>query len=63
LCAGAVACLYGMRAALCIRYKQDWRGVLLHPAGVALLLLIQWNALIAERRGQPAVWRGRAYSS
>jgi cellulose synthase/poly-beta-1,6-N-acetylglucosamine synthase-like glycosyltransferase len=62
ICAAAIACLYGMRAVLNLRYKQDWRGMLLHPAGIALLLVIQWKALIAERRGQPAVWRGRAYS-
>jgi hypothetical protein len=36
---------------------------LLHPLGIALLLALQWSALLAALRGRPAVWRDRAYSS
>jgi cellulose synthase/poly-beta-1,6-N-acetylglucosamine synthase-like glycosyltransferase len=57
------ACVYGTRIALALRFRQSWPGALLHPLGIALLLALQWSALIAEWRGRPAVWRGRAYSS
>jgi cellulose synthase/poly-beta-1,6-N-acetylglucosamine synthase-like glycosyltransferase len=59
----ACACVYGARTALVLRFRQSWLGALLHPMGVALLLVLQWSALVASLRGQPAVWRGRAYSS
>jgi Glycosyl transferase family 2 len=59
----AGACVYGTRIALALRFRQSWPGALLHPLGIALLLALQWSALIAELRGRPAVWRGRAYSS
>jgi cellulose synthase/poly-beta-1,6-N-acetylglucosamine synthase-like glycosyltransferase len=59
----AGACVYGMRIALALRFQQSWLGVLLHPLGIALLLALQWSALLAALRGRPAIWRGRAYSS
>jgi len=65
LAASAVAgaCVHGTRIALALRFRQSWPGALLHPLGIALLLALQWSALVAELRGRPAVWRGRAYSS
>lgn len=59
----AGACVYGTRIALVLQFRQSWLGALLHPLGIALLLVLQWTALIAALRGRPAVWRGRAYSS
>jgi hypothetical protein len=59
----AGACVYGTRIALVLRFRQSWLGALLHPLGIALLLILQWSALVAELRGRPAVWRGRAYLS
>jgi hypothetical protein len=59
----AAASVYGTRVALALRFRQSWPGALLHPLGIALLLALQWSALVAELRGRPAVWRGRAYSS
>jgi len=59
----AGACVYATRVALALRFRQSWLGALLHPLGMALLLVLQWNALVAALRGRPAVWRGRAYSS
>jgi cellulose synthase/poly-beta-1,6-N-acetylglucosamine synthase-like glycosyltransferase len=59
----AGACVYGTRIALALRFRQSWPGALLHPFGIALLLALQWSALVAELRGRRAVWRGRAYSS
>lgn len=63
LSALAGACVYGTRSALALRFRQSWLGVLLHPLGIALLLALQWSALLAALRGRPAVWRDRAYSS
>ena len=52
---------YGTRAALARRYSQPWRGVILHPAGVAFFLAVQWYALGRKLLGKPAAWRGRTY--
>jgi hypothetical protein len=35
--------------------------VLLHSVGVCIVLAIQWQALLAARRGRRAEWRGRSY--
>ena len=43
------------------RFRQDWRSALLHPAGILLLLCIQWFALFRKMRGGKVSWRGRAY--
>ena len=59
----AGACVYATRVALAVRFRQNWLGALLHPLGMALLLILQWSALVAALRGRPALWRGRAYSS
>lgn len=49
------------RAAAALRFQQSWTSVLLHPFGIALLLLIQWLALLRRWRGRPMEWRGRKY--
>ena len=59
----AGACVYGTRIALVLRFRQSWPGALLHPLGIAVLLVLQWSALVGELRGRPAIWRGRAYST
>jgi hypothetical protein len=43
------------------RFRQDWRGAALHPLGIALLLSVQWYALIRKLRGGKVSWRDRAY--
>jgi hypothetical protein len=43
------------------RFKQDWRGALLHPFGIALLLAVQWYALCRKIIGCKTSWRHRAY--
>lgn len=45
------------------RFGQPWRGALLHPVGVLLLVVIQWQALWRKWRRQPAEWRGRQYAA
>jgi glycosyltransferase involved in cell wall biosynthesis len=43
------------------RYRQSLLSALLHPLGVALLLVLEWNALIRKLAGQPVTWKERAY--
>ena len=43
-----------------LRFRQSWAGALLHPAGVALLVAIQWYALARNALGRPGPWKGRA---
>lgn len=62
LIAGLAALLAWLpRWIACVRFQQSWKGALLHPLGVAVLLLIQWRALFQHWRGRPAQWRGRSY--
>lgn len=49
------------RLLLAARFRQPWAAALLHPLGVAALLVVQWWSLIRAARGRPATWRGRAY--
>ena len=42
------------------RFQQSRRGALLHPLGVALLLVLQWYALTRKLLGLRAVWKERA---
>lgn len=44
------------------RFRQDWRGALLHPLGILLLICVQWYALFRKLRGGAVSWRGRAYA-
>jgi glycosyltransferase involved in cell wall biosynthesis len=43
------------------KYRQSLSGALLHPVGVALLLVLEWNALVRKLAGQPVTWKERAY--
>ncbi len=58
----ACALSLGLRIMLARRFRQDPRGVLLSPLGVALMLLLQWTTLIRAARGRPATLLGRAYA-
>jgi hypothetical protein len=42
-------------------FQQPLLGALLHPLGVTLLLVIQWQALFRKLTGAPMNWKGRAY--
>ncbi|SEC09077.1 glycosyltransferase [Terriglobus roseus] len=54
---------YLPRVVNAVRYRQSWLGALLHPVGVALLLVLQWVALARKLLGRPATWKSRAYPS
>lgn len=63
LAAAALASGYAIRSISAWRYQQDWRSVALHPLGIFVLLLLQWNALLRKLRGKPATWKQRAYQA
>jgi glycosyltransferase involved in cell wall biosynthesis len=44
------------------RFRQSWRGALLHPLGIGMLLAIQWYALTRKLTGRSVTWRDRSYS-
>ena len=50
------------RLLLARRFRAPLWSAILHPLGVAVLLAVQWAALIRQIRGRPATWRGRAYA-
>jgi glycosyltransferase involved in cell wall biosynthesis len=41
------------------RYRQPIYGALLHPLGLLLFLVIQWEALARDWLGRPVAWKGR----
>jgi hypothetical protein len=43
------------------KYRQPLLSALLHPLGVAILLTIQWYALLRKLAGQHVTWKERAY--
>ena len=57
----ALGCGIGLRLVLAWRFKQSFLSALLHPLGVAALLVVQWAALLRAASGRPATWRGRSY--
>ncbi len=56
-----IACLlaWSTRALMSARFRQSWLGAALHPAGVAVVLAIQWFALFTALRGRQVEWKGR----
>jgi len=59
----ALAAGIGLRLVLAWRFRQPVISALLHPVGVAAMLLLQWAALFRAAIGRPATWRGRAYTA
>jgi len=45
-----------------VRFRQDWRGALLHPLGILLLLSVQWYSLLRKLMGGRVSWKDRAYT-
>ena len=57
---GAAAVLsYLPRLASARRFRASWLGAALHPAGVTVLLAIQWFAVYRAVIGKPVGWKGR----
>lgn len=59
----AVVASFLPRLLAAVRFRQRWISALLHPIGVAVLLALQWYALIRKLTGQPATWKQRAYNA
>jgi len=59
----ALACGIGFRLILSARFHQPIISALLHPFGVAALLILQWVALLRAAAGHKTTWRGRAYTA
>ncbi len=45
------------------RYQQKLRSAWLHPAGVTVLLALQWFALVRKLTGRAVSWKARSYAS
>jgi hypothetical protein len=63
LAAAGTALVYSTRLAGVVRFRQSLLGALLHPAGVVVLVAIQWYALVRQLAGKPARWKGRSYEA
>tara|TARA_R110002096_G_scaffold238581_8_gene430171 strand:- start:6232 stop:7374 length:1143 start_codon:yes stop_codon:yes gene_type:complete len=50
----------GLRALAAIRFGQSWFGVVTHPIGVFVLILIQWIGFARAKAGRRTRWKGRA---
>jgi hypothetical protein len=61
LALAATVLLYSPRLAAMRRFRQSPLGAALHPLGVAVLVAIQWYALLRAMLGKPAAWKGRLY--
>jgi cellulose synthase/poly-beta-1,6-N-acetylglucosamine synthase-like glycosyltransferase len=46
-----------------VRFRQSWRGAVLHPIGILTLLSIQWYALSRRVMGRTVNWKTRNYAS
>jgi hypothetical protein len=52
---------YGIRIFSAWRYRQSRLGAALHPLGVLLLLVLQWQAFFRKLLRIQATWKDRAY--
>jgi Glycosyl transferase family 2 len=57
----ALATGIGSRLVLAARFRQPLVTALLHPLGVATILVVQWTALVRAGKGLKNTWRGRSY--
>ncbi len=44
-----------------VRFRQNWRGALLHPLGIIMLLAVQWYAFTRKLLGGAVSWKERSY--
>ena len=58
----AVGSAWLPRVIAALRFRQDWRGAVLHPVGIAVLLAIQWYSLTRKLTGGAVSWKDRAYA-
>lgn len=58
LAVAAILCAWAFRALLCVRFRQSWLNVALHPLSIAVLTAVQWWSLWLDRTGRRG-WKGR----
>jgi glycosyltransferase involved in cell wall biosynthesis len=58
----AIVAAWLPRALASQRFRQNLLGAILHPAGITLLLAIQWYALLRRVLGGAVSWKDRAYA-
>jgi hypothetical protein len=46
-----------------LKFRQPLDSAILHPAGVTVLLAVQWYAWLRSVLHRPSSWKGRAYAS
>ena len=59
----ALVLCYLPRIIATLRFRQSWLGALLHPADIAVLLVLQWWSLARKLTGKQPVWKQRAYQA
>lgn len=62
LAIAATVCSYLPRLLGVWLFRQPLAGAVLHPAGVLVLVVIQWYALLRRMLGRPSGWKGRTYA-
>ena len=60
---GALGLLLAARLATALVTRHSLLSVVAHPVGIAIVLAIQWSALVNTRRGRGTSWRGRSYDA
>ncbi|MFM7261573.1 MAG: glycosyltransferase, partial [bacterium] len=58
LAVAAIGCALAYRALLCVRFRQSWLNVPLHPLSILTLTAVQWWSLWLDRTGRRG-WKGR----
>jgi len=58
LAVAAITCALTYRTLLCLRFRQSWLNVPLHPISIATLTAVQWWSLWLHRTGRRG-WKGR----
>jgi len=59
----AVAASFLPRFMAVVRFRQRFASAVLHPIGIAVLLVLQWYAFVRKLTGQQATWKQRAYNA
>jgi hypothetical protein len=59
----AAVCAWLPRVVAARRFRQDWRGAVLHPVGILVLIVLQWYALVTKTLGRATVWKERSYAA
>ena len=58
LAVAAIGCALAYRFLLCLRFRQSWLNVPLHPLSILALTAVQWWSLWLDRTGRRG-WKGR----